>query len=63
MIFSNFLKLVGSEAKLDAFFEYNFVEYILIYWMDNSEILKQIQSIQKEGFCDKQSRFLKSWRK
>lgn len=32
MIFSNFLKLVGSEAKLDAFFEYNFVEYILIYW-------------------------------
>jgi hypothetical protein len=32
MIFSNFLKLVGSEAKLGAFFEYNFVEYILIYW-------------------------------
>lgn len=63
MIFSNFLELVRSEAKLGGFFEYNFVEYILIYWMDNSEILKQIQSIQKEGFCDKQSRFLKSWRK
>jgi hypothetical protein len=31
--------------------------------MDNAEILKEIESIQKEGYCDKQSRFLKSWRK
>ena len=31
--------------------------------MDNSSILKEIQTIQKEGFLDKRSRFLKSWRK
>jgi len=31
--------------------------------MDYSSILKEIQTIQKEGFLDKRSRFLKSWRK
>jgi hypothetical protein len=31
--------------------------------MDKSDIVNEIQSIHKEGFCEKQSRFLKSWRK
>lgn len=31
--------------------------------MDNSAILKEIQTIQKEGFLEKRSRILKSWRK
>jgi hypothetical protein len=31
--------------------------------MDKSAILKEIQTINKEGFLDKESRFLKSWRK
>lgn len=30
--------------------------------MDKSAILKEIQNINKEGYLQKQSRFLKSWR-
>lgn len=30
--------------------------------MEKSAILKEIQTIKKEGFLQKQSRFLKSWR-
>lgn len=31
--------------------------------MDNINIDKEVQSILKEGFLDKQSRFLKTWRR
>lgn len=34
-----------------------------LHEMDNSTILKEIQTIQKEGFLEKRSRILKSWRK
>lgn len=30
--------------------------------MDKSAILKEIQNIHREGFLQKESRFLKSWR-
>lgn len=31
--------------------------------MNNINLEKEVQSIIKEGFLDKQSRFLKSWRR